>query len=347
MDGTLSDRRFHFWLGMVISIVCLAALLLFIKPADILEALRHTQFGWLALAALALVLFLILRAVRWRFLLNSGQDSQTRLPYAIVFHIQNIGYMLTNILPFRLGDVARAVLIGNVPPMTISRGLSTMVAERVFDLAFIVILFPSTVGAVGDLPAEVRAAFRLVGVVAMTATGLLIVAANQRSRAGRVATAILDRIPMLDTKAWARRFDDLLLGLNALTRVRDALVLLLLSVLVWLPIVASYYFGLRAVNLEPSLLQVAFVVCIAAFSVTAPSSPGQVGVFEAGVTFGLAGILEFPEAQSASFAFLYHAMNFLTIGILGVIGILSTPTTFGSVIESTRSLVENNARQAP
>jgi uncharacterized protein (TIRG00374 family) len=344
MDGTLSERRLHFWLGMAISIVCLAALLLFIKPADILEALRHTQFGWLALAALALVLFLVLRAVRWRFLLNSGQARDANLHYAIVFHVQNIGYMLSNILPFRLGDVARAVLIGNVPPMTISRGLSTMVAERIFDLAFVVILFPFTLSAVGDLPAEVQAAFRLVGVLSLTATALLIVAANQRRRANRLARAVLMRISRLDTEAWARRFDDLLLGLSALTRLKDGLILLLLSALIWLPIVASYYFGLRAVNLEPTLLQAAFVVCIAAFSVTAPSSPGQVGVYEAGVTFGLAGILGLPEAQSASFAFLYHAVNFLTIGVLGVIGILSTPATFGSVIESTRALVQTRAK---
>jgi uncharacterized protein (TIRG00374 family) len=344
MEGPLSQRRLHFWLGIVISIVCLAAILLFIKPADILEALKHTQFGWMALAAIALILFMVLRAVRWRFLLNSGLDSGVRLPYPTVFHIQNIGYMLTNILPFRLGDVARAVLIGNVPPMTISRGLSTMVAERVFDLAFIVILFPFTLSVVGNLPPEVKTAFRLVGVLSLTATGLLIAAANQRSRAGRLATTMLARIPVLETNAWARRLDDLLLGLNALTRLKDALFLLFLSVLVWLPIVASYYFGMRAVNLEPTILQAAFVVCIAAFSVTAPSSPGQVGVFEAGVTFGLAGILGLPEAQSASFAFLYHAMNFLTIGILGVIGIISTPATFGSVIDSTRELVQTRAK---
>lgn len=343
MDGTLSDRRLHFWLGMAISTICLAILLLFIKPADILEALRHTQFGWLVLATLGLVLFLVLRAVRWRFLLNSGQDRDAHLHYAIVFHIQNIGYMLSNILPFRLGDVARAVLIGNVPPMTISRGLSTMVAERVFDLAFVVILFPFTLSVVGDLPAEVQAAFRLVGVLSLTATALLIIAANQRSRANRLARAVLTRISRLDTEAWARRFDDLLLGLSALTRLKDGLILLLLSLLIWLPIVAGYYFGMRAVNLEPTLLQAAFVVCIAAFSVTAPSSPGQVGVFEAGVTFGLAGILGLPEAQSASFAFLFHVMNFLTIGVLGIIGILSTPVTFGSVIESTRAFLKTRA----
>ncbi len=60
--------------------------------------------------------------------------------------------------------------------------------------------------------------------------------------------------------------------------------------------------------------------------------------------YGLAGILGLPEAQSASFAFLYHAMNFLVIGVLGVIGILRTQATFGSVLASTRALVQSRAK---
>ena len=103
----------------------------------------------MGLAILALLAFMILRAVRWRFMLNSGREAAGRTPYRQVFHVQNIGYMLNNLLPFRLGDVARAVLIGNVPPVTISQGLSTMVAERVLDLLFMVVLFPFTLAAVG------------------------------------------------------------------------------------------------------------------------------------------------------------------------------------------------------
>lgn len=101
-----------------------------------------------------------------------------------------------------------------------------------------------------------------------------------------------------------------------------------------------------AVNLQPSLTQAILVVCIAALSVTAPSSPGQVGVFEASVTFAISGILGLPEAQAASFAFLYHAINYLVIGVLGVLGIVRTGETFGSVIASTRALVRPESKQS-
>jgi hypothetical protein len=255
-----------------------------------------------------------------------------------VFHIQNIGYMLNNILPLRLGDVSRAVLIGNVPPLTISQGISTMVVERIFDLLFMVILFPFTLTAVTDLPPDIETAVQISGIIAITATGILILAANQRQRAAAIAAFFLNRIPFLNTETWLKRLDDILLGLTTLTRPRDGLILISLSILVWLPIFAGYYFAMLAVNLSPNAIQSMFAVCIAAFSVSIPSSPGQVGVFEAGITFALVTILGFPEAESASFAFLYHTANILFLGLLGVIGINRTSSTLGNVIASARSL---------
>jgi uncharacterized protein (TIRG00374 family) len=343
MKNKSTSNSKRFWIGIAVSVACIAAVLLFVDPAEVLDAMAETRYELWLLAGLCLVLFMLFRAIRWRFMLNSGLERSQRLPYGPVFNIQNIGYLLSNLLPFRLGDVARAVLIGNVPPLTISRGLSTMVAERVFDLAFIVLLFPFTLGGVANLPAEVTLVVRGAGLAALVALVILVVAANQRETAVRLAQHVFQRLPRLDVSSWTRRLDDLLLGLDSLTRWSDGLALILLSVLVWLPILAGYYLGLLAVNLTISWQQAAFVVCIAAFSVTAPSSPGQLGVFEASVTFAIAGILGFPEAEAAAFAVLYHVLNYAVLGILGIIGVSRTGETFSNVVTSARSLVQSRS----
>jgi uncharacterized membrane protein YbhN (UPF0104 family) len=64
-----------------------------------------------------------------------------------------------------------------------------------------------------------------------------------------------------------------------------------------------------------------------------------VGVFHAGVTFALVQILGQPESESASFAFLYHALNFVLMVILGAIGVYGTSATFGAVLASTRGML--------
>jgi uncharacterized protein (TIRG00374 family) len=343
MESNQSSSRLRFWIGLAVSVLCLAAVFVFIDPGEILAAMADTHYELWLLAGVSLFVFMLFRAIRWRFMLNSGVAPNARVAYGRVFHIQNIGYLLSNLLPFRIGDVARAVLIGNVPPLTIPRGLSTMIAERVFDLAFIVVLFPFTLGGATNVPQQVIVVVRGAGLAAFIAIALLIAAANQRTTAVRLAQALFRRLPRTDPQTWTKRLDDLLLGLDSLTTFRDGLALLALSVVVWAPIIAGYYLGLRAVNLEATFQQAAFVVCIAAFSVTAPSSPGQVGVFEASVTFAIAEILGFPDAEAAAFAVIYHVLNYAVLGVLGLSGISRTGETFGNVVASARSMVRSRS----
>ena len=332
MKNTSRSQSIRAWIGILISLLCLAAIFLFINPAQIWQALLTADYGYLLLSGVAFIVFMLLRAVRWRFMLAR------QVSYGQVFHIQNIGYMLTNLLPLRIGDVARAVLIGGVPPVTIPQGVSTMVVERVLDLLFMVTLLPLTLSQVGTVSAEVRAIGLSAGILAITATFILILAANQRRRVTRLTDAILLRIPFLRADTWNRRIDDLLIGLNSLSRWRDALILLSLSILVWLPVIFAYYCGLLAVHLQPTWAMAGFVVCAAALSIAAPSSPGQVGVYHAGVIAALTQVLVQPEAQSASFAFLYHAMTFVLNVLLGIIGLRFVGATLDNVVHMTRRL---------
>ncbi|MFW6070033.1 MAG: lysylphosphatidylglycerol synthase transmembrane domain-containing protein, partial [bacterium] len=340
---TQSDnkQRAQFWVGMIISAACLAAIFLLIEPREIWEALQTAHYGYLGLSALGVVAFLLLRAVRWAFMLRN------QVPWRQVFHIQNVGYLLTFILPFRLGDVARAVLIGNVPPVTLPQGISTMVVERILDLLFIVVLLPFTLTALRTVPEAVQSAGLIAGLLAVGGIALLVIAANKPYTAHRLARAVLSRLSFMNTERWLHRLDELLVGLVSLTRWRDALVLAVLSILIWSPIVLAYYSSMLAVNLDASLAMAGFVVCAAALSITAPSSPGQVGVFHAGVTFALVQILRQPDGASASFAFLYHALNFLVVVVLGLIGVYSINNTLGNVISAAQNVMNRNRENVP
>ena len=133
--------------------------------------------------------------------------------------------------------------------------------------------------------------------------------------------------------------DHMLKGLDSLTRLKDGIILIILSIAVWLPIIFAYQMSMEAVGLDMTVGMTAFVVCAAALSIAAPSSPGGVGVFQAGVIAALQ-ILVQPQAESASFAFAYHATNYLVLTILGIIGLARTGSTFRSVIETTQNYLK-------
>lgn len=330
MEANEKGSKTQVWLGIAISALCLVAIFLFIEPAEIMAALTNARFGYLGLSAVGLVVFMMIRAVRWRFMLNNDAN------WFSVYHIQNIGYMLTQLLPLRLGDVARAVLIGNVPPVTVAQGISTMVVERLLDLLFFIVLLPFTISEVTTLPEWMQSYARGLGLASLGLIVILIIAANQRPLARRLATYIFNFIPFLNTETWVKRVDELLSGLSSLTRLRDGITLIFLSIVVWFPVIFAYQMALTAVHIQTNLIMTAFVVCAAAFSVAAPSSPGQVGVFHAAVTFALVQVLQQPEGASASFAFLYHALNMVVMISLGIIGLFRTGATFNHVITSAR-----------
>ncbi|WP_420642912.1 lysylphosphatidylglycerol synthase transmembrane domain-containing protein [Candidatus Leptofilum sp.] len=328
MESSGQNRR-QLWIGIAVSALSIALILLLIDPAEIVDSLRQAEVSLIGWSALAILAFMLIRAIRWRYMLaNEISWSQT-------FHIQNIGYMFNMVLPFRLGDVARAVLIGNVPPITLARGLSTMVVERILDMMFIVALLPFTLAEVASLPPWMQDGARASGIVAVIAIGALIVAANQRKLATRWGTAVLNRIPFLNTEQWIGRMNELLDGLGSLTRLKDSVALVFFSIAVWIPILFAYRWGILAVGGNVSLLGASFVVCAAALSIALPSSPGQIGVFHIGVTAAMLALGQ-SDGAAGGFAVVYHALNLISMVILGLIGLASTGATFGSVIETTQ-----------
>ena len=342
MEQNSHKGRWQIWLGILIGVACLAAVfILYARPSEIVESLRHVHPGYLLIGGLAVVGFLVIRAVRLLFMLDYA------IPYSKVFHIQNIGYMLSQLLPLRLGDVARVVLIGNVPPVTMAQGLSTLVIERLLDLLLIVVLLPFTVSGIADLPEWMRSFAQLSGFIAIAGIIVLVIAANQRERASRMVGGLIGRfLPFLDRDSWVRRFDNLLVGLKSLTSIRDGLILTILTILVWIPIIIAYYFTMLAVNLEPTWIMAAFVVCAAALSVAIPSTPGQAGPFHFAVITALQ-LYGQPAAESASFAFLYHIGALLVMVIMGTIGVFSTGVTFGNVIRSAQSFASRQGTNQP
>lgn len=316
----MNRKRWQVAIGFAVSIVCIIALFELVDVAAIGRILHSARPGFLLLGAVYIVMFLVLRAVRWRYLLANS------IPGKRVFHIQNVGYMLSQFLPLRLGDVARAVLIGNQPPVTVPQGVSTMAVERILDMVIVVMLLPLTVSGVAALPDWLQQGVLLSSVLAGVGLVGLIVLANNRPK-----RLLFGRLPRLETL-----LAEGLHGLHTLTHWRSALALFALSFAVWLPIILAYHAVLQALNLSPTLALAGFAACAGALSMAAPASPGQVGVFHAGVA---AALLLYGHAASdaAAVAIAYHALNFGVMVLLGVIGLWMTDMSFGRLLTITQT----------
>jgi uncharacterized membrane protein YbhN (UPF0104 family) len=121
---------------------------------------------------------------------------------------------------------------------------------------------------------------------------------------------------------------------------------LALSIAIWIPVVWAYYYIMRAVGLEPSLVMTGFVMCAAAFSIAVPSTPGQAGPYHFAVISALQ-LYGQPATESAGFAFLYHMVNIVVMVIFGILGILGTGVTFRHVLNSTQAFLARRESERP
>jgi uncharacterized protein (TIRG00374 family) len=322
-----AQKKRKFWLGIVISLLCLGGMFWLIRPSDIAQAIQKANPYFLLWTAFYLLVYLLVRAVRWRFLLGN------RVAQGELFHMQNIGQMLTQLLPFRLGDLARAVLVGQQPGISVAQGFTTIVVERLLDMLLMVLLLPLTLLQLTSLPAWLRQGALFSGVASAGLIFFFTVLANKRPFAHNILIWLGTKWSQLSAAKLHQQLDDLLDGLQAFTHWRSAMALLGMTLLTWLPVVLAYNAALQAVQLPPSLLIATFIMIVGAFAVAAPSSPGQIGVFHMGVIAAMTA-LEQPAEAAASLAVLYHAVNFLLMVFSGIVGLHSTSVPLHHLIDS-------------
>lgn len=334
-----SQKKRQFWLGILLTLGCLVAIFFFINPAEIWQIARQAEISYVLGTAVLIMLYAALRAVRWRYLLkNSVALSST-------FHVQNIGGMLTQLLPFRIGDVTKAVLIGQKPQTTVPQAVSTVIVERVLDMIVVVFLLPLTLSQIESLPTWLGQAAIVSAGLAGLAVVVMVTAVRLKGRTIGLLTAVLERFPKFKATGVVKQFEELLTGLAVFSRWQSAAAVLLLSFITWTPIFLAYRAMMTAVHIQNhSLMMAIFVACAGALSVAAPSSPGQIGVFHVGVTAAATALGQSAET-AAALAFLYHATNFVVMVLLGLVGVLATNLNLKTII--TNRTAPLHAQEVP
>jgi hypothetical protein len=109
----------------------------------------------------------------------------------------------------------------------------------------------------------------------------------------------------------------------------------------WVLSVLVQFGFIKAVLPQATLLWAGFVQTVMALGVALPSSPAYVGVYEGAVIAGLS-VFGVAAANALAYALISHAMNILTTGIFGAIGLVREGTNIGDVYRDLRSNFSSN-----
>jgi uncharacterized protein (TIRG00374 family) len=320
-----SARR---WLpGVVISLAAIAAILYKVDLHQTVQAIRSANY-WLLLIVLGISLvWLAVRGLAWRTLLRN------KASYRDVFLTLSEGYLLNNVLPFRLGELGRAFLLGRKTDLGFMGVLPSIVVERVLDFAFAAAILigavPFVVGAFG----AGRIAILIGGLMVVGLVVLYLLARNREWALG-MFDRLTDRWPRLQ-KLGSSFLAPLFAGLAILTDTWLFLRALLWMALDWAISIGQFYLILRAFFPQPQLVWVLFGLGVVALGNAIPSLPGAIGIFEAALV-GALTLVSGDQGTSLAVALVSHFYNYIVTGIIGAYTLSTEGETLMGVYRQLR-----------
>jgi glycosyltransferase 2 family protein len=312
-------KKWHFWLGVLISIVFIWLALRGLRLDEFWEAVKQANYIWLLPGITVFFIDVWVRAWRWHYLLGPIK----KIPTKTMFPITTIGYMGNNIYPARAGEVLRAVILKRREGVSVSASLATIIVERIFDgvvmLSFVFVNLPELAkltGASGFVGNIQQVAVIGTGVFLGALAVFLIAAMFPQSTSKIGRWFIYHLLPKRLHERIISLMDKFLDGLASLRSPLNVLMVFFTSVIIWLLETGKYWFVMHAFHFRVSFFALMLMNGIVNLATTIPSAPGYIGTFDAP---GIAVLTAYGVEQSvaAGYTLVLHVALWLPITLLG------------------------------
>ncbi len=333
-----------FWINLGVSLV-IGGLFIWLAISNdnlnwsvVKEAITQVDWRILFFYFLLLALIQLVRIVRWGILLKPlGEISFVRL-----FSVGSVGIMALMLLPLRLGEFARPILISEPGKIRISAALGTIVAERVVDSLAMASLLASIMYFLPEkMNMEINLRFWSLVILAGCVFALLflVVAYKNRTAALTLVRKISKPFPKKFSEKLTSFADSFISGLQALPNLKLLLVFLLLTTAYWLLAGFGMYYMFTAFSElnHLGLLEAFAVLSVLCVGLMIPAGPGMVGNFHYFVTLGLSLFLTNQMAGSAgmAYAIVVHAMQLLQQLVFGLPFLFSGHLSFRRLLSAS------------
>ncbi|CAN2047689.1 glycosyltransferase 2 family protein [Candidatus Magnetomoraceae bacterium gMMP-1] len=331
----------YFVIGILLSGVALYFCFKNIPFRDIIHYIGSINYWW-ALASMVVIMFgFLLRVIRWRIILKSISE----IDYNTAYHATMIGFMMNCVLPGRVGEVARPIILKKKKGIPFSSGLATVAAERFFDVILLVIFFavimyfvdidPDFQICFGDINLN-KASLETIGknmlhLCLILIVGILLISIPKtRDLIIKIINRSPEFIPFAEQslkKKIRKRLclplinitEGFALGFTLVKNPYKTFICFLLSLIIWPVMALSYYVmaaGCSGISL--SFFEMSAVMLIICFFISLPSVPGFWGLWEAGGIFALS-IFGISGENAMGFTLINHAVQMIPIILAGLI----------------------------
>jgi uncharacterized protein (TIRG00374 family) len=328
-------------LGTAVSITTLYFAFRNVPIKELFEYLTTINYVWIIPTVVAILFAFGLRAARWRFILASNYP----VGFWQAFHPLMIGFMINCVLPGRVGEFARPLVLNRKEAVPVSTGLATVAVERIFDLIILLLLFLAVSSFVRIAPGfnVTFGGYRLDYEVLITVfnsmlkigflmvIGLLLVTLGKtRELANRLILSTPELLFFTSTSSrdWlkekvcrpaVRMLENIASGMTLIKDPIRIIICFIYSLAVWFFTAISYYlFSIGCPQINLTLSEITAVMVIICFVIALPSVPGYWGLWEAGGVFAML-LFGVSESEAAGYTLANHAVQIVPVVLVGLV----------------------------
>ena len=331
-EASKSSRAGDFVRVAVALLISGVAIWLLVRQIDLqafLAALRSlTPLAMVLIIACFTVGLFVRGLVCWLIL---GKE----FTFSAAFWAMNVGYLLNSILPLRLGEVGRAVLLvrhgkgrHNYPEV-----FAAIVTERMMDLMVGSLFFLATLPLmVGE--SNLKRVVIITAAALLIASGVIFVSTRYRER---LVSWLQDRFgsKKLIKEKVIPALDKLLTGFQIFQKPKLFFTAFFLLAVSWAMTMVEFTILQDAILNRSQWWWPLLITPASAFVNALPAAPAGLGVFEAGAVaaYSLVGV---GKADALAMALVVHAVQVIIPVFIGMIGIYVMGENLGSLVRSAR-----------
>jgi glycosyltransferase 2 family protein len=314
-----------FWKLSLITILSVLFIFLFLQRINFHEIKKI----WLTIPLFYPLFFLLLalpqfyvRAYRWGLLLRPFKKN---IPISSLLNFTLIGFMVSYLLPGRLGEIARPVMLAEKEKIKKSQAIATIVNERLFDLLTVLLMLTAYLILGLGTPSPILLKLKTLALLLLPIVMLLfcmITLANTNKFFPKIEQFIRFLAKALPARArekatsFAVHFVKALnldLGWSGIMKISC------FSLLHWIIILFSYWLlmqGFAGLTLDlPATVPFLAVIFVSA----AIPTPGMVGSLDLASKYALTSLFGVNNKTAVAFTILFHFLLLLMPIVLGLL----------------------------
>lgn len=306
-------KIFQILLGVVISGAFLFLTFSEVNFYAMLKEIENLNFFYLAISLVTVFLSLYIKSLRWGSIIR----PILLLDQKEIFPISSIGIAAITILPFRLGEIVRPLLLSRFKSISFSQALATIVFERITD-SVILILILSSIIIFSSLPSYIIVGGEVLFFSTLFLITFIVVIYNKFNLSKKLFDRIISFLPEKLEKNLSKMFENFFEGLTILSHPRDLMKVFIQSSILWLIYGLIVLFMFNFHDFELSLIAAFSVVVITFLAASIPAAPGFLGTFQYGCYLALTSY-GISSEQAALFSLTYYMVM---IGMNIIVGLI-------------------------